>query len=79
MNGRHEAGRVVPMAPAAGPSAGLPYVVELWDLPRTAIERELGRAEGAVLARAIFQAAATEHPGRRVVLRRGEEILAETG
>lgn len=78
MNGRHEAGRVVPMAPAAGPAEGLPYVVELWNLPRTAPERELGRAAGMVLARAIFQAAASEHPGRRVVLRRAREILAET-
>lgn len=66
-------GRVVPMEGAS--TQRLLYVVELWNLPRTAPERVLGRAAGIVLARAIFTAAQSEHLGRRLVLRRGRRVL----
>lgn len=56
---------------------GLPYSVELWDRERDAAERVLGRAATAVLARAIFTAAASEHVGRRIVLLRGTEVIAQ--
>lgn len=70
--------RVTPIRPAAAAAARLPYAVELWNLSRTAPERVIGRAASAVLARAIFTAAQSEHLGRRIVLRRGAEVLAES-
>ena len=69
--------RVVPMEGAE--DNRLLYIVELWNLPRTAPERVLGRAASVVLARAIFTAAQTEHLGRRLVLRRGGRVLEEAG
>ena len=63
----------------ARPAEELPYVVELWTLARDAPERVIGRASGMVVARAIFTAAQSEHLGRRIVLRRGERVVAEAG
>lgn len=57
----------------------LPYVIELWNLPRTAPEKVVGRAASMVLARAIFAAAQTEHLGRRLVLRRGGKVVQDSG
>ncbi|MFC3078593.1 hypothetical protein ACFODL_10895 [Phenylobacterium terrae] len=71
-------GRVIPLEAAAGTSRQLPYAVELWNLPRTAPERVVGRAASAVVARAIFLAAQSEHLGRKLVLRRGARVLAES-
>jgi hypothetical protein len=71
-------GKVVALGASVGATSPLPYTVELWNLPRTAPERIIGRAASAVLARAIFTAARTEHLGRRVLLRRGSRIIAES-
>jgi hypothetical protein len=78
IKGRDET-KVVTLGAAGGPAPRLPYTVELWNLPRTAVERVIGRASSAVLARAIYTAARTEHLGRRIVLRRGAQVLAESG
>lgn len=78
MKGVEDEDKVIPLdapAPAAGP---LPYAIELWDMPRNAPERVIGRAASVVLARAIFIAAQTEHLGRRIVLRRGTKVMAES-
>ena len=58
----------------------LPYRVELWRTDDTegAVERILGRAASAQLARAIFNAAAEEHPGRKITLRKGDRIVVES-
>jgi hypothetical protein len=72
-----EDGTVIPLGEAA-PSTELLYVIELWNLARTAPERAIGRAASAVLARAIFTAAQSEHLGRKIVLRRGRKVIAET-
>ena len=57
----------------------LPYRVELWHLDGTdKIERVLARAVSFSLARAIFNAAKTEHPERRVTLRKGSKIVADS-
>lgn len=63
--------------PAAAPSfqEDLPYTVELWDLPRTKVERTLGRANSVTLAHAIFTAAQKEHVGRRITLRQGDVVI----
>ena len=79
MNRPEDEERVLPLEPPAIPGVALPYAIELWDLPRQAPERVLGRAANMVLARAIFTAAQTEHLGRRLVLRRGRKVMAESG
>jgi hypothetical protein len=57
----------------------LPYRVELWhDGKGDAVERVLARALNVQLARAIFNAAKEEHPARRITLRKGNRIVADT-
>jgi hypothetical protein len=46
------------------PDEELPYSVQLWG--GRSVERVLARAFNAALARAIFNAAHDEHPGRRI-------------
>lgn len=77
MRESEDQGKSAPLPTAAG-AGRLPYAVELWNLARTAPERIIGRAASAVLARAIFTAAQSEHLGRRIVLRRGGEVLAQS-
>jgi hypothetical protein len=63
------------------PSSGedLPYRIELWQAPRhDAVERVLARALSATLARAIFQAAQSEHPERRITLSKGAHVIADS-
>jgi len=69
---------IVPMATPAADAAHLAYTVELWDLLRTGPERVIGRAASVGLARAIFSAARREHLGRRILLRRGGQVLAQS-
>jgi hypothetical protein len=53
--------------------------VELWhDGGGDAVERVIARAVSAQLARAIFKAAQGEHPERRITLRRGSRIIADS-
>jgi hypothetical protein len=57
----------------------LPYRVELWhDGAGDTVERVLGRALNAQLARAIFTAAKGEHPNRRITLRRGSRVIVDS-
>ena len=57
----------------------LPYRIELWDqVDHHIVERVLARAFSAPLARAIFKAARTEHPDRRITLRRGNRVVADS-
>jgi hypothetical protein len=61
------------------PQEELPYRVELWQAGRRgAVERVLGRALTLQLARAIFKAARAEHPERRITLRKGNRIVADS-
>jgi hypothetical protein len=61
------------------PKEELPFRVELWhDGGGDAIERVLARAASAQLARAIFKAAQGDHPQRRITLRRGNRIIADS-
>jgi hypothetical protein len=62
----------------AGHNEKLPYRIELWDADARSLERVLARALNAPLARAIFKAARTEHPERRIILRRGERTIADS-
>jgi hypothetical protein len=70
------------MSPTAAPSRSqedLPYRIELWHAARRdGIERVLARALNAQLARAIFKAARDEYPERRITLRKGNRILADS-
>jgi hypothetical protein len=71
--------QVLPMASPSEPDERLPYRVELWHAEnRDAVERVLARAANASLARAIFKAAQDEHPERRITVRRGARIVADS-
>jgi hypothetical protein len=68
---------------AAFPGGGrtpevLDFVVELWRDEVAGVDRVLGRALNLTLARAVHQAALQDFPGRRVVLRKGEMIIADS-
>ena len=61
------------------PIKNLPYHIELWErADGAAVERVLARAFNAQLARAIFRAARSEHPNRRITLRRGARVIADS-
>ncbi|HJT07158.1 MAG TPA: hypothetical protein VJ747_09540 [Stellaceae bacterium] len=61
------------------PRDELPYSVELWRAEGdAAVERVLARASSAQLAHAIFAAARSEHPGRRITLQQGSRIIADS-
>lgn len=66
------------LTPPRDPTAGLPYVIELRPADGLGDARILGRAASISLARAIFIAAKSEHPGQRIVLLQGEAVLDET-
>jgi hypothetical protein len=69
------------VAPIGSPDTAdetLPYRIELWGAANREIERVLAHAFNAALARAIFKAARGEHPDRRITLRRGSRIVADS-
>ena len=62
------------------PAEDLPYRIELWAEAdgSSGIERILARAASVQLAHAIFKAVQGEHPKRRIILREGERIVADS-
>ncbi len=56
----------------------LPYRVTLWLEENEPIGKVLARAASIVLARAIYVAALTENPGRRITLNRGPETISDS-
>jgi hypothetical protein len=57
----------------------LPYRIELWtDGHGSGIERVVARAASVQLAHAIFKAVQSEHPNRRIILREGDRIVADS-
>lgn len=61
------------------PAEDLPYRVELWgDGDGHGVERVVARAASVQLAHAIFRAVRNEHPGRRITLREGDRIVADS-
>ena len=61
------------------PAEELLYRIELWrDGHGDRIERVLARAASVGLGRAIFKAALTEHPGRRITLRKGNRTIEDS-
>jgi hypothetical protein len=74
----HKPGANVKPMPGQGEQAeNLPYWVELWNQDASDVERVLARALNAPLARAIFKAAESEYPARRITLRRGSRIILD--
>jgi hypothetical protein len=53
----------------------LPYVIEVVHAEASQV---LARASSSPLAREIFKAAKAEHPEHRIVLRKGERIVADS-
>ncbi len=79
IKGENDKGRVVPLAAGVEEAEDLPYRIELSAAAdRSAVERILARAYSAQLAQAIFTAALGEHPGRRIMLRRGDKVIADS-
>ncbi len=78
MNERGHEDRVVPLGGSTDPGEPLPYAVELWDVARLEPERVLGRAATILLANAVFAAAQADYAGRKLVLKRGDKVLAES-
>ena len=70
--------RTARMSSPAAPHDKLPYRVELCGEDGNAPERVLALALDANLARAIFRAAQKEYPERRIVLRRGSRVVADS-
>jgi hypothetical protein len=64
--------------PAEAPEE-LPFRIELCsEADPGLVERVLARAFSATLARAIYLAAQSEHPERRITLTRGERLIADS-
>lgn len=78
MNERGHEDRAPPRSGSADPGEPLPYAVELWDVARDGPERVLGRAASILLANAVFAAAQADYVGRKLVLKRGDKVLAES-
>lgn len=78
MSPREHESRVVPLEGPPPPAAPLPYVIELWDVAGEGPERVLGRAASVLLANAVFAAAQSDYVGRKLVLKRGDKVLAES-
>jgi hypothetical protein len=68
-----------PSSGAAAPEEALPYKIELWDERRISVQRVLARIASSVLARAAYEAAVSEHANRRITLRRGSRLIADSG
>jgi hypothetical protein len=63
---------------ASAAAENLPYCIELWRPDKTEVEWVLGRALNSQLARAIFTAAKSEYPERRITLRKGTRVIADS-
>jgi hypothetical protein len=79
MEDKQSKAKITRMASQVGQTEKLPFRIEVWTTGKSdAVERVLARAFNAQLARAIFKAAVSEHPKRRVMLRRGTRIIADS-
>lgn len=80
MTGQQQQGRnATPAGEHTARGEILPYRIELWDaVSGQTVERVLARAMNAALARAIFKAALTEHPDRRITLCRGARTMSDS-
>jgi hypothetical protein len=56
----------------------LSFIVELCRAEEDRPERILGRALNLTLARAIYLAALQDFPGRRIIIRKGGMIIADS-
>jgi hypothetical protein len=79
MNDADQRPSAFPRAGAAAASGGLPYLIEIWNLPRTQVERVMARADTLTVARALFKTAVSENPSRRIVLRQGKRTIEDHG
>lgn len=68
-----------PLSGAAAPNETLPFKIELWDEAGIGVQRVLARVASSVLARAAYEAAVSEHANRRITLRRGARLIADSG
>lgn len=72
------AARISSVPTGKGATEALSFVVELWRVEEDRPERILGRALSLTLARAIYLAALQDFPGRRIVIRTGDMLIADS-
>ena len=70
--------KVLPISGHGADDEELRYEIVLLDRADGAKERVLAKAASAQLGQAIFNAAKSEHPDRRIILRRDTLTLAES-
>lgn len=56
----------------------LPFVVELWTEDGRDVESVLARVQSGSLSNAVFNASRTDFPDRRITLRRGQKVIADS-
>ena len=67
-----------PIVERARPSDELTFAVEVWSLDGQRIDEVMARASHVMVARAAFDAAVRERPGRQVLLRNRAMVLAQS-
>ena len=76
----HDEPIALPLGEGAGLEEDLQFRIELWDgADKARRERLLARAANMRMARAIFEAARESYPDRRITLRRGSRLIADSG
>lgn len=70
--------RCFPSARAAGADDDLGYQIVLAPADGDQQERLLAKAASGQLARAIFNAAKSEHPERRIILRKDARVIVDS-
>ncbi len=70
--------KVLPLSPRADRDQDLGYEIVVASDQRAGAERLLARAGSGQLARAIFNAAKSEHPGQRIILRRDARVIVDS-
>lgn len=78
MTGKDERPSGAPLGALPPSPDRLPYAMEIWDLPRSSVERIVARADSFTVARAVFASAVAENPARRIVLRQGQRLIDQS-
>ena len=78
MAGPHTDARISLVLAGRDAPEPLSFAVELRREAQDRPERILGRAFNLTLARAIYLAALQDFPGRRIIIRSGESVIADS-
>lgn len=70
--------KVLPLSPRADRDQDLGYEIVVASEEPAGGERLLAKAVSGALAQAIFNAARSEHPGQRIILRRDARVIVDS-